>query len=157
MVASSVVFQSSDLNRSGRAILDAAREGQARVRDKDGLGLVMVTETRFSAFWALADAAATLAALDLALEEAPTGTPAVYSLGSWAWLREFDAEELHDFRKEMRLALFVGFSEESDARVQETLRCWRASAEALADPVQRSLIENGGLNAEDFVEVERPE
>jgi hypothetical protein len=41
-----VIYQASDLNRQGRAILDAARQGEARIRDTNGASLLLLSEER---------------------------------------------------------------------------------------------------------------
>jgi hypothetical protein len=61
MTASTRIYQASDLNQNGRAILDAARDSVARVRDKDGTSPVMLSEERLQALSENAEASCVLA------------------------------------------------------------------------------------------------
>lgn len=149
------IFQASDLNVRGRAILDAARSGEAHVRDKDGLGLVMLLQRRWDTLRTVARSAANLASLELALATNQQRQPSVHELGEWTWLREFDLEDLHEFVVEVRNALLIAGREEILGPLEETLSRWRVTAEALEDPVRRQIL-MGTFNADDFVEVERP-
>jgi hypothetical protein len=151
-----MIYQASDLNQRGRNILDAARSGEARLRDKDGFSLVMVPEARLAALTAVARAAASLAALEHALAAQSSLPLDLASYGDWPWLRVFDAEDLQEFIRELREAVIVAGREEATGLLDETLYRWRVTAEALEDPLRRSVL-LGTPGAEDFVEVSRPE
>ncbi|MHB8993291.1 MAG: hypothetical protein ACYC66_16855 [Chloroflexota bacterium] len=93
------------------SILDLARNGEARVRDKDGLSLVMLPEQRLVALKAVARATANLLAIELSREQDPDRRLALPELGDWTWLREFDDGDLDEFVGEMRRALVVASRE----------------------------------------------
>ena len=149
-----MIYQASDLNQRGRSILEAARAGEARLRDKDGFGLVMVPQARLDALTTVARAAASLAALERVLSTAAPLDITAY--GDWTWLRVFDTEDLQEFVQDLRAALIVAGREESAAPIDETLRRWRITAESLADPLRRGVL-LGPHQEADFVEVHRPE
>lgn len=149
----SAIFQASDLNQRGRAVLDAARNGEARVRDKDGLGLVVMPEARVRALRTVAASAANLATLEVAL--AVGRPPRLADYGDWTWLRHLSAEDVASFIVEVRDALIVAAREEQVDALDETLHAWQASAAALADSDSRAIL-LGGAADEDYVEVGPP-
>src|SRR5438067_1582393 len=105
MSASSTIFQSSDLSQRGRAVLDAARAGSARLRDHDGLSLVILPEERLSALRMVVRCAANFLALEHALASARGSELAPDDYGEWTWLRVFDETDLGTFMGEMHDAL----------------------------------------------------
>lgn len=147
------IFQASDLNQRGRAVLDAARSGEARLRDKDGLGLVVLPEARVQALRAVAAAAANLAILEAA--RAGGGPRRLADYGDWTWLRHLPAEDLPGFVTELRDVLIVAAREEQAGVLEEALYAWRASADAMADPASRAIL-LGRATDEEFVEVGPP-
>lgn len=156
MAVTDPIFQASDLNQRGRSILDAARAGEARVRDKDGMGLVVLPEQRLDALKSIARASANLLALELAMAAAPDRLPRVHEMGEWTWLREFDREDLLEFLDEMRRCLLVASREENASPIDDTVSRWRATAETLEDPTRRQILMSPRSD-DDFVEVDRPE
>ncbi len=153
MAETTVVFQASDLNQRGRAILDVARKGEARVRDKDGLSLLIVPEHRFLAIVA---ATANLMAIEQMLD-VESGRRSLRDYADWTWLRTFDDEDLHEFVHDMRTALLIAGREESVTLVQETLDRWHMTARQIDDPLRRSiLLGQETLAPDDFVDVIRP-
>ena len=155
MAGSATIFEARDLNQRGWAMLDAARAGEARVRDQDGLSLLVLPEQRVRALTAVVQAAINLAALELALAST-SHQRSLHEYGEWTWLRSFDDEDLREFVREMRETLIVAGREEAPDKLEETLYSWRATAQALDDPVGRSVL-LGEQHPEDFVEVGRPE
>ncbi len=156
MAETTVVFQASDLNQRGRAILDVARKGEARVRDKDGLSLLIVPEHRFLAIVAIVSAAANLMAIEQMLEM-ESDRRSLRDYADWTWLRTFDDEDLHEFVHDMRAALLIAGREESDTPVQETLDRWHITARQIDDPLRRAiLLGQEALTPDDFVDVMRP-
>ena len=149
------VFQASDLNEQGRAVLDAARAGEARVRDQDGLSLLLLPEHRVRALSAVVRAAINLAGLEMALASAP-GDLSLQDLGEWTWLRGFDRDDLAEFVQEMRQALIIAGREEVPEAIDEVLDAWRVTAQVLGDPTGRQVL-LGEHRDEDFIEVSRPE
>lgn len=156
-MAASVIFQASDLNQRGRAVLDAARAGEARVRDKDGLSFIVLPEQRLQALATVVKAAVNLVALEQAMDATPESR-SLRDYGDWTWLRAFDDDDLQEFIAEMRDALLVAGREESPLTVADTLHRWRVTADELADPQRRSiLLGRGNVRHEDFIDVARPE
>ena len=151
-----MIFQSTDLNQRGRAILDAARDSEARLRDKDGLALVMTRESRHAALKTVARSAANLLALEIVLALAPDRLPGIQELGEWTWLREFSRADLESFVAEMREAIILASREETEEPIKHALYAWRVSAESLEDPLRREVLSSPGTE-EDWVEVTRPE
>lgn len=156
MTRASTIFQSSDLNQRGRAVLDAARAGLARLRDKDGMSLVMLPEGRLSALRTVASCAANFLAIEDILTSGRDKTLAPSDYGEWTWLRAFDHEEVATFMGEMRYALVVAAREESSDLIEEILDRWRVTARVLDDSLRREVL-LGTHRDEDFVEVSRPE
>ncbi len=156
MPADTTIYQSSDLNQRGRAFLDTARAGLARLREKDGLSLVMLPERRLNALFAVANAAANLLTVEAALEADRAEASDLSQHGEWTWLRAFDTDDLREFVGELRQAIVVAAREESPDLIEETLQRWRTTAEALADPLRRQIL-LGGDRPDDYVEVSRPE
>jgi hypothetical protein len=149
------VFQASDLNQRGRMVLDAARAGEARVRDKDGFSLLVLPEHRVRALLGVARAAANLATLEEALAAGPAEPP-LAGYGEWTWLRHLPPADLAEFVAAVRAALIAAAREEATAALDETLLAWRTTAEELADPKARAVL-LGEHRPEDFVEVTRPD
>ncbi len=151
-----VIYQASDLSQRSRSILDAARVGEARLQDKDGFALVLLPESRLQVLTAVARAAANLATLEHALQTGAAVPLDLAAFGEWPWLRTFDAEDLQEFIRELQEAIIAAGREESAALLEDTLHRWRVTAEALDDPLRRSVL-LGAHRDEDFVEVGRPE
>lgn len=156
------IFQASDLNRRGRSILDAARDGVARIRDTDGASLVMTGEAEFQAMRdrlddlrRLTDAMASFITLDRALDHEHR-TPSLAEWGAWTWLRELPAEDAGAFLHDIAEALYASCREMTAAPLSNVLSDWKATAEALNDPLSRETL-LGHNTADDYLEVERPE
>lgn len=161
-IATPTIYQSSDLNQRGRAVLDAAREGWVRVRDKDGASLVMTREERFDELErsnavgnGLANAMASFMLIEHAVEHRTNPKPAVAEMGDWVWVRYLPAEDLHEFVTEIHDALYQSCREFSLEPLHDALDAWRETAMALRDPLSReTLLQDGD---DDYVEVPRPE
>jgi Family of unknown function (DUF6247) len=161
--ATPTIYQSSDLNQRGRAVLDAAREGFARVRDKDGTSLVMTREERFEELQRantvgneLAHAMASFMLIEQAVEHRAEARPALADMGDWVWVRYLPAEDLHDFVTEMHDALYQSCREFSLEPLHDALDAWRETAMALRDPLSRETLLHDS-HGDDYVEVARPE
>ena len=152
------IFQPSDLNRRGRAVLDAARQNRARIRDKDGLSLVVLPEERVDALETFARFAMNLLSLERALEAAQPVNEASLDLSGheWSWLRVLDLADLREFVADMRQQLVLAMREDRLDLLEELLYRWRATTRSLDDPIRRSVLLSP-LRPEDFVEVKRPE
>jgi hypothetical protein len=146
----------SDLQRRYRAILDEAREGQARVRDVDGANILLLPETEVEALRRVGAAAANLAVVERVLESMSDRAPDVAEYGAWTWLRMFGGEDLRLFVQDIRDGIIVAVREGSTELLDEQLRAWRVTAQQAEDPLFRDLL-LGGARDEDFVDVSRPE
>jgi hypothetical protein len=161
-IATPTIYQSSDLNQRGRAVLDAAREGFVRVRDKDGASLVMTREERFDELQrsnavgnGLAHAMASFMLIEQAVEHRTDAKPALAEMGDWVWVRYLPVEDLHDFVTEIHDALYQSCREFSLEPLQDSLDAWRETAMALRDPLSRETLLHD--SPDDYVEVPRPE
>ncbi len=140
MAVPSTIFQSSDLNQKGRAIIDAARAGWARLRDKDGVSLVMLPEERVDALLKVVNAVANLLTIERALAHKQEGQLDLSGFGEWTWLRVFGEDDLAEFIDEMHEAVIVAAREQSAELLEETLNRWRVTADVLQDPLRREIL-----------------
>ncbi|HWE88727.1 MAG TPA: hypothetical protein VG317_04610 [Pseudonocardiaceae bacterium] len=149
-----MIFQVSDLAQNRLQVLKAARAGGARVRDKDGLSLIMLPEGKLE----LLEELVTWNAAHLRLEEllARGVAPSVSDLGDLAWLRVFDSDELKEFLDELHRALTASHADGTLDALRDCITAWRTTARQLDDPLRRSILRSP-LGANDFVEVERPD
>lgn len=150
------IFQPSDLNRRGRALLDAARERGARIRDKDGLSLIVLPEERVQLLELVARFSENLFALEKLVETTVKSETRDLGGTEWTWLRVFDADDLHEFIAEMRQAILEALRAEKLGLPDDVLQRWRVTALALEDPLRRSILV-GPIEEHDYVEVGRPE
>lgn len=162
MPTTSTIFQASDLSRRGRAVLDTAREGLARIRDTDGESLIVAREDAYEAmrqqllmFRELADAMASYITLDRAVDHEHR-SPSLAELGSWTWVRHLPAEDAAEFVRDISEALYASCRELSATPLAEVIDAWRATAEALSDPLSRETL-LGHSSADDYVEAVRPQ
>src|SRR5271163_2734698 len=110
---SDIIFQTSDLATKRVEFMDAARDGRARVRDKDGTSYVMLPEGRLALLEELAQWSQALFRLETLLRR---GHPKVTELGDLAWLRCFDEADLREFADDLHVAL-VAANADGDKRV----------------------------------------
>ena len=150
------IFQPSDLNRRGRAVLDAARGSRARIRDKDGLSLLVLPEARVEQLETFARLSENLFRLERVLASTPNWELLDLVEFDWAWLRVFDAEDVGEFVTEMRQALLASMHDDRTKLPESVLERWRITARSLDDPVRRSILLDP-LHPNDFVEAHRPE
>lgn len=151
-----VSYQASDLHTRYREVLNEARQGQARLRDKDGTNLVLLTEARAETRRAQAVAGANLATAVLALARMRAGEVVEpQAFGDWTWLRALDVDDLHTFVQEVSRALNVSVREEDTTPLEQELADWRATAAAASDTTFMSIL-RAGLDEDAFVEVGRP-
>lgn len=149
----SAVFQASDLaGAKRREFLGAARQGGALLRDTDGFALTMVPLAQLEAITEIAQVA--VAAL-LALASLGRGSARPAELGRLAWLASFDEDDRAEFFEELRDALSVAAATRDAAPVETCLREWRTTAQALSDPLRRTILTAPG--DADYAEVDRPQ
>jgi hypothetical protein len=149
-----VIFQATDLAQRRTEFLDAARQGMARLRDRDGTSLVMLPERRLQLLEELRKWSSAHMRLERLLARADF-KPTIENLGDLAWLRVFDHEDLREFADELNDALIAADSDEDPSVLDECLRAWKTTARQLEDPLRRSvLLTKGSLPP--LVEVEPP-
>jgi hypothetical protein len=137
MPSSARIYQASDLNQNGRAILDAARESVARVRDKDGTSLVMLPEERLEGLRenaedlvGLGEAVASYVTLQRAVAQLDSRPVSLAEYGVFTWARTLRARQLTDFVRELGDALILCGRERSSVPLRDTVAPWRALAES---------------------------
>lgn len=153
------IFQSSDLNKD-RSIIDVAKSGAARLRDKDGVGLVMLPEATLAELEhdlahaeRFSQVSTRLLAVNLLMRGLGDGERLEpLALGPWGWLSAFDRDDLEEFVGEVGRCIV----EENVPALNEALEAWEESARALRDP-ERVAAAAERFDIEDYVDLERPE
>lgn len=147
------IYQASDLAGTARKsfIADALRD-QARLRSTDGESLVMLREARLDHVAAIADYAAAYLTLEVAMRR-PRSDRRRAEYGPWAFIAEFEDDDIDEFRQEVNDAIVTAISGDDRDAVERVLEAWRMSARTLADPVARSIL-SGDADETDWVEVE---
>ncbi len=148
-----VIFQPTDLANKRTEFLDAARNGQARLRDKDGTSLVMLRESRLHLLETLAKWWQAYMRLESILRRPEL--PRANELGELAWLRSFEREDLEEFVSELHDALVAANADEDTVALDDCIRAWRITARQLEDPLRRSVLV-GPHAPEDYVEASKP-
>lgn len=149
------VYQVSDLATKRTQFVAEARDGLARLRDKDGKSLVMFPEDRLDYLERIAELTTLLIRLDVLCTSAASRD--IHALGELAWLRSLDSDDLQEFAGELREALVVAQSERSTAAVDEMVEAWHMTARQLDDPLRRSILTGTFDLQADFQEVQPPE
>lgn len=152
-MSDTVIFQSSDLTKRRVEFLDAARNGVARVRDKDGTSLVMLRESQLLLLEELAHWSHAHLRLERILSRPAPAS--VSDLGDLAWLRVFDAEDRRLFLEELYEALVASHADRRPDALDELVGAWRLTAAQLEDPLRRSVL-TSPLDVDDLVEVGPP-
>jgi hypothetical protein len=147
------IFLTSDLAKKRLEVLAAARDGIARLRDKDGTGLVIVPETRLTLLEELADWSQALIRLEALMRRSVR--PRVSELGELAWLRCFDLGDLREFADELHDALVAAHADGDTDPLNDCIYSWRATARELADPLRREALTSPHQPG-DFTEVGEP-
>jgi hypothetical protein len=148
------IFQTSDLANKRTQVVKAAREGVARVRDKDGTSLVMLQEGDLDTLQELTRWGAAHLRLEALLRRG--AKPTVAELGELAWLRVFDDDDLAEFMTELRDVLIAAHADNSAEALNACIHAWRVTARQLEDPLRREILLRGRLEAADLVEAPRP-
>ncbi|MEU7000280.1 hypothetical protein [Nonomuraea sp. NPDC046570] len=149
-----MIFQASDLATKRTEVLDAARDGLARLRDKDGTSLVMLPERRLRLLEEIARWSRAHMRLEHLLRREVA--PDVGELGDLAWLRAFDVDDLREFVDELHDALLAASSDEDPTALDEVIKAWRITARQLEDPLRRSIL-LGRHGPDDLVQVSEPQ
>jgi len=151
---SDVIFQPTDLANKRTEFLEAARNGQARLRDKDGTSFVMLPESRLRLLETLAKWWQAYMRLEALLHR--NDLPRAGELGELAWLRAFDREDFQEFVGELHDALVAANADEDTSVLDECIKAWRITARQLEDPLRRSVL-HGRFVPEDYVEAREPD
>lgn len=150
-----MIYTASDLDRKRREVTDAARRGLARIRDTDGMGLVLLPARHYEVLEATSrwhdrlDNAARLLAM-------PAKDRVAHDYGDLTWLRHLDEDDLAIFLAEVRVAVSVAYHDDDLTELDQLVRDWRATADELADPARREVL-FGRFDTDDFVEAAAPE
>lgn len=148
------VFQASDLGNKRVEVLEAARNGLARVRDKDGTSLVMMPERELLLLEKMKRGWRIYMTLERLLQRSEL--PRASELGEHAWLRHFDRDDLQEFSDELHEVIVAADADRDAAILDECLRAWRETARQLEDPLRRSILLRS-FNPKDYVEASKPE
>jgi hypothetical protein len=154
-MSADVIYTASDLDRKRREVTDAARRGIARIRDTDGMGLVLLPARHYEVLDAVSRWHDRLDVAERARAK-PREDRVPRDFGDLTWLRHFDDDDLAAFIAELRAAVSVAYHDDDLTELDQLARDWRATAEELSDPARRDVL-LGGFAADDFVEVGRPE
>jgi Family of unknown function (DUF6247) len=149
-MASTDVFQASDLAKSRRDFIGAGRSGRALLRDTDGFGLIMVPLSDWECTKAVSARAFDVLRTETALRRSDV-RPAELPFG---WLLEFDVDDRQEFLNEVRDALSVAETTHDLEPVETCIRDWIRTAKALSDPLRRAILTAPG--DDDYEEVGRP-
>lgn len=151
---SEVIFLPTDLANKRTEFLEAARNGQARLRDKDGTSFVMLPESRLQLLETLAKWWQAYMKLESLLHK--SDLPRAGELGDLAWLRAFDRDDFQEFISELHDALVAANADEDTTVLDECIKAWRITARQLEDPLRRSVL-HGTFVPEDYVEAREPD
>lgn len=150
-----VIYTASDLDRKRREVTDAARRGLARIRDTDGMGLVLLPARHYEVLESVSRWHDRLDVAERARAK-PAQDRVPHDFGELTWLRHLDDDDLAVCLAELRAAVSVAYHDDDLSELDELVRDWRATADELADPVRRQVL-LGGFAAGDFVEAAEPE
>ncbi|WP_067488101.1 DUF6247 family protein [Actinomadura hibisca] len=150
------IYLPSDLASSKRTdFIREAREGGARLRDKDGTSLVMLPESRLELLESLEKWSAAYVQVNHALHRSAT-PPSLSDLGELGWLRRFDRDDQFEFLQELHDALLAARADCDLSPLRECLHEWQVTARELEDPLRkRVLLED--FRSEDYVEAAEPD
>lgn len=144
----------SDLAGAKRTqLVEDARHGRARVRDKDGQNLVMLREQRLNVLEEFATWSQTQQRLRALADREQM--PPIAELGDLAWVRVFDRADLAEFADELLGAVLAALSDQNSALVDEVVSAWRTTARQLEDPLRRSIL-LGELDDSAYENAEQP-
>ena len=120
-------FQPTDLQRNHRAVLDAARESSAIIRDKDGLLLILKPAETSAVEEYVADALWSAVWVQRALQFSVSDRgPTMY--GTFAWISIMPEEDQKLFLQEVIDQVLVSKNSGSKVKLEELIEDWRASA-----------------------------
>lgn len=139
MLGTNRAFQATDLVRNHRQVVDAARDGIAVIRDKDGMALVMTTASVLERAQEIGGTAVALVQVAQALAE-PADRRTSSAYGDFAWLRPLPEDAQRRFLAEMTDRLLIVASGGRLDQLSELVGDWLATAEAWADADTREAL-----------------
>lgn len=148
------IFQSSDLSRRSRSVLEKAAGGEALIRGKDGAPLVMTPARRVRNLEKYRDWSIKLMQLRSFLDSG--NSSAVAQWGELAWLRVFDEDDLRAFIGEAESQLLMSEALGDYSDFDELVDEWKVTAGQLEDPLRRHILLSPGIDEDDFTEARRP-
>jgi hypothetical protein len=154
-MATDVIYTASDLDRRRREVTDTARRGLARIRDTDGMGLVLLPARHYEVLETVSRWYERLEVVERARAK-PAADRVPADFGELTWLRHLDDDDLAQFLREVRAAVSVAYHDDDLSELEQLVRDWRATADELADPARREVL-LGGFDAADYVEAPRPQ
>lgn len=153
-MATDVIYTASDLDRKRREVTDAARMGVARIRDTDGMALVLLPAHHYDVLETVSRWHDRLEVVQRARTK-PASERVPSDFGDLTWLRHLDDDDLATFLTEVRAAVSVAYHDDDLTELEQLVRDWRATADELADPARREVL-LGGFDPADYVEASRP-
>jgi hypothetical protein len=154
-MSAEVIYTASDLDRKRREVTDVARRGVARIRDTDGMGLVLLSARHYAVLDAVSRWHDHLDTAQQALAK-PADDRVPRDYGDLTWLRHLDDDDLATFIAELRAAVSLAYHDDDLTELNQLAADWRTTADELADPARRHVL-LGGFAAGDFTEAQRPE
>jgi hypothetical protein len=145
-----MTYQATDLTGTKRIdFIRDARAGRARLRDKDGLTLVMLPESELDVLEQFAHWSQVHQRVASILDANRNVT---VSDGDLAWLRVFERDDLQEFANELHGALVLGLADRDSTLIDDVVSAWKVTAKQLEDPLRRSVL-FGAFDANEYVEV----
>jgi hypothetical protein len=153
-MAAEVIYTASDLDRKRREVMDTARRGVARIRDTDGMGLVLLPARHYEVLDAVSRWHDRIDMAGRALAR-PAGDRVPRDFGDLTWLRHLDDKDIATCLAGLRDAVSVAYHDDDLTELDQLARDWRVTADELADPARRGAL-LGGFDPGDFAPTDRP-
>ena len=120
-MSAEVIYTASDLDRKRREVTDVARRGVARIRDTDGMGLVLLSARHYEVLDAVSRWHDRLDVAERALAK-PSSGRVPRDFGDLTWLRHFDDDDLATFISEVRAAVSVAYHDDDLTELDQLVR-----------------------------------
>lgn len=145
-----VTYQATDLAGTKRIeFLKDARAGRARLRDRDGITLVMLPESDLDVLEQFAKWSQVHQRIASIVS---SGKRVSADDGDLAWLRVFEVDDLQEFADELHGALILGLADHDSGLIEELIGAWKTTSKQLEDPLRKSVLFSS-FDATDYVEV----
>lgn len=133
MTTRASAYQSTDLARRSREVVDSARLRHVLVRDKDGMLLSFGPAEDLERAEELLRVVGDWLRMESAIR-VPRDQRQIGAYGNLAWASSLDDEDQVLFLRELEDALLVSLSGGTLETVRDLLYDWKATAEVAADP-----------------------